>query len=201
MACDLTDTAQQLLDAYNALCDSCCGGSASAKALVDQDAECVYPLIRGIHIAVATLLAPGGYGCDAMTASVPSPEMPGECLNGGYLADLLAHIQSITCEGTGTICDVDLSAAGGDEGYDETFTSGNGGFTITIDYETYYQKDQIILSAVGGATLFDSGCVGTGGTVTVDVDIPDGVTEVRVQVIPNCEGGSGTAWTLSISCA
>ncbi|HJT24937.1 MAG TPA: hypothetical protein VJ873_10185 [bacterium] len=62
-------------------------------------------------------------------------------------------------------------------------------------YQTYTQPDEIIVKN-GGVTLFDTGCVGATGSVTLSYSGPGNIT---VQVIPNCAGGSGTAWEYSLN--
>ena len=45
---------------------------------------------------------------------------------------------------------------------------------------------------------FDTGCVGASGTQSISYN--GASTQISVQVIPNCMGGTGTAWNYSVSC-
>ncbi len=117
-----------------------------------------------------------------------------------------------TCCKGGNICSLQLSAAGGDEGFCQDYVAPPEGTIVRFHLNTFYQKDRVIVTSnptnpcapnISGATgdiLFDTGCVGTGGYVDYDALIPAGSTTVRVIVIPNCEGGSGTAWNFTSSC-
>lgn len=121
------------------------------------------------------------------------------CHTSGFLTGIKAWIDGIVVFAS-SICDLSLDSAGGDEGFDETFNSGNGGYTLELTYETYRVKDRIILYDNNGSILFDSGCVGTQGEAVENIAVPEGTTSIRVVVEPNCEGGSGTAWYLSVRC-
>jgi len=98
------------------------------------------------------------------------------------------------------ICSLNLDSSGGDEGFDETYNAGNGGYTLILTYETYFQKDRIILYNQSNVILFDSGCVRTQGEEVANIPVPAGTTSIRVVVEPNCEGGTGTAWYLRVEC-
>lgn len=69
--------------------------------------------------------------------------------------------------------------------------------TFQFDFNTQTQKDRIIVSYEGKA-LLDTGCVGTAATHFLTYLGND--TRVSVEVIPNCEGGSGTAWAWTTHC-
>lgn len=117
-----------------------------------------------------------------------------------------------TCCKGGDICSLQLSAAGGDEGFCQDYVAPPEGTIVRFHLNTYSQKDRLIVTSnptnpcapnIGGATgdvLLDTGCVGTGGYIDYDALIPAGSTIVRVIVIPNCEGGSGTSWDFTSSC-
>lgn len=99
------------------------------------------------------------------------------------------------------LCALTLDTSGGDSGYDQTFDV-TGDFAaardIYVGLETYTIKDQLLIDA-NGSNIYDSGCIGA--QVTPTVNVPSGTTSVRVRIIPLCDGGSGTAWILSITCA
>ena len=87
--------------------------------------------------------------------------------------------------------------AGGDTPDTRTIELGKPAGTFLFNYQTYSQKDQIIVRYQGN-TLFDTGCVGTSGSQSLSYGGTS--TQITVQVIPNCAGGSGTAWNYSVSC-
>lgn len=105
------------------------------------------------------------------------------------------------CTAGECLCNLNLNTAGGDAGYDETFDV-TGDFVsnrdIYVDFESYTIKDQLIIKA-NGSTIYDSGCIGA--HVTPTVTVPGGTTSVEIIVVPDCEGGTGTAWTVAITCA
>lgn len=104
------------------------------------------------------------------------------------------------CTGADCICNLSLNTDGGDAGYDETFDV-TGQFPtaqdLGIDLETYTIQDELLIYA-DGTLVYDSGCIGA--HVTTAVSIPAGTTSIRVVIVPDCAGGTGTLWTLSLSC-
>lgn len=98
-------------------------------------------------------------------------------------------------------CHLTLNTSGGDAGYDQTFDV-TGDFSadrnVYVDFESYTVKDQLLIYA-NAVLVYDSGCIGA--HVTPTILMPAGTTSVRVNVVPNCEGTTGTAWLLSITCA
>jgi hypothetical protein len=87
--------------------------------------------------------------------------------------------------------------AGGDVPDTRTIELGKTAGTFAFAYETYSQEDQIIVRYMGG-TLFDTGCVGANGTRSLSYAGTS--SQITVQVIPNCKGGSGTSWNYTVSC-
>ena len=85
--------------------------------------------------------------------------------------------------------------AGSDTPVTNTYNIGISNGQFAFYYQTYTQQDEIIVLN-GGVTLFDTGCVGATGTVTISYTGPGNIT---VQVVPNCAGGSGTAWEYSLN--
>lgn len=106
-------------------------------------------------------------------------------------------------ETDGEICNVLLQTKGGDEGYIKDFdVSTQGEMVVHVErFVTYHVKDQLIIK-VDGVIAFDSGCVRTNnvGIVTGDIFVPADSLTVTVQVVPNCEGTTGTLWTLKLTC-
>lgn len=64
-------------------------------------------------------------------------------------------------------------------------------------WATYSQQDRMVVT-YEGKVLFDSGCVGSSGTETLNYCGSD--TSITVDVSPNCAGGSGTAWDFTVYC-
>jgi hypothetical protein len=90
--------------------------------------------------------------------------------------------------------------AGGDTPDTRTIDLGKPAGTFVFTYDTQSVKDQMIVR-YQGATLFDSGCVGTNGNRTTSLTYSGTSTQISVQVVPNCAGGtSGTVWSYSVSC-
>ncbi|MBK7472329.1 MAG: IPT/TIG domain-containing protein [Betaproteobacteria bacterium] len=87
--------------------------------------------------------------------------------------------------------------AGGDTPDTRTIELGKLAGTFLFTFETYSQEDRIIVR-YQNATVFDTGCVGASGTQPISYN--GASTQISVQVIPNCMGGSGTAWNYSVSC-
>ncbi|UXX82409.1 hypothetical protein [Roseovarius pelagicus] len=86
--------------------------------------------------------------------------------------------------------------AGGDAGGGVTVDlggfTGRAGFT----WEMYNVKDQMNVT-VGGVSQ-TTGCVSHSGTIVLDV--PPGAGTAKVEVVPNCEGTTGTQWTFTFEC-
>ncbi|MEO8132785.1 MAG: IPT/TIG domain-containing protein [Betaproteobacteria bacterium] len=87
--------------------------------------------------------------------------------------------------------------AGGDTPDTRTVELGKTSGTFVFTYETFAQEDQIIVRYQNNV-LFDTGCVGANGSVPLPYSGTS--TQISVQVIPNCKGGTGTAWNYSVSC-
>jgi hypothetical protein len=90
--------------------------------------------------------------------------------------------------------------AGGDTPETRTIQMGVASGTFKFDYETYSIKDQMLVK-YQGATLFDTGCVGTNGKQTTNINFSGTSTLVTVEVNPNCGGpAAGTAWEFTVFC-
>ncbi|MFH1081015.1 MAG: hypothetical protein V1766_12290, partial [Pseudomonadota bacterium] len=88
--------------------------------------------------------------------------------------------------------------AGGDTADSRTIEMGKTSGTFRFYYNTYSQKDRIVLSCYGGSALYDTGCVGTSQTVSLPFSCS--TSKITVAVSPNCAGGSGTAWNYTVYC-
>ncbi len=86
--------------------------------------------------------------------------------------------------------------SGGDEGGGVTVDLGGFVGKAGFTWEMYNVKDQMNVT-VGGQTM-TTGCVSGSGTFAID--IPPGATTARVDVVPNCEGTTGTQWVLKFEC-
>ena len=92
-----------------------------------------------------------------------------------------------------------LQNAGADAPDKRTIELGKTSGTFNFTYNTYTQKDRIIVTYQNGVPpLFDTGCVGAMGTKPLTFNGTD--TFITVEVQPNCAGGSGTSWDYSVSC-
>lgn len=88
--------------------------------------------------------------------------------------------------------------AGGDIADQRNIEMGQTSGSFNFAYQTFSIRDQIIVSYEGNQ-LFDTGCVGAANSLSLTFS--GNSTQVRVQVIPNCDGNtSGTAWDYTASC-
>ena len=87
--------------------------------------------------------------------------------------------------------------AGSDTPDTRVFDLQNIAGSFRFDYQTFSQKDRVVVS-YEGKPLLDTGCVGTSGSVTLQYS--GSSTKVTVQVIPNCAGGTGTQWNYTLHC-
>jgi hypothetical protein len=71
--------------------------------------------------------------------------------------------------------------------------------TFNFLYQTFDVKDQMLVR-YDGATLFDTGCVGTGTTKTKSISYSGKSSQISVQVIPNCAGTTSTGWQYTVTC-
>ncbi|MCG7973670.1 MAG: S8 family serine peptidase [Candidatus Thiodiazotropha taylori] len=87
--------------------------------------------------------------------------------------------------------------AGGDTPDTRQIELGQNSGSFDFYYETYNIRDRLRLH-YEGELLFDSGCVGEDRTVPINYSGNSSV--IAVEVIPNCEGTSGTAWEYTVNC-
>jgi len=91
-------------------------------------------------------------------------------------------------------CDCNPSAFAGSDlpvtiGYDIGVSPGQ----FYFDFDTQNVPDRMIITN-GSVTIYDSGCVGTGGYYEVLLSY-SGPTSIQVMVLPNCAGSPGaTFW-------
>lgn len=92
----------------------------------------------------------------------------------------------------------DQQEAGGDAPEVHNINLGTAFGTFNFSYNTISIKDQIIITQ-GGQTIFNTGCVGESGSVTLNLNGFSNTISVRVN--PNCDGNSsGTAWNFTVHC-
>lgn len=89
------------------------------------------------------------------------------------------------------------TAAGSDMPETHQFDLGQTSGTFELLYDTYFQED-LIRVVYEGNELFSSGCVGEAKTEKITYS--GGSTTITVEVEPNCNGGSGTAWEFQVNC-
>lgn len=104
------------------------------------------------------------------------------------------------------ICDLAVSASGGDAGFSQTYASPSfelAGGDLLVTFSAFSVPDRCRLFGSGGI-LYDSGYIGTAihqpSEVSAVVAVPAGTTWVRVEVDMHPDYHS-TAWDLSITCA
>lgn len=89
------------------------------------------------------------------------------------------------------------SVAGSDSPVTQTFDLGRTSGTFPFFYDTQYVKDQIVVYYEGNP-IFNTHCVGASGTVNLTYGGSSRL--ITVRVFPNCEGGTGTAWSFTVGC-
>ena len=80
-----------------------------------------------------------------------------------------------------------------------TIYLGERSGTFIFEYDTAAVRDRMQV-AYEGRILFDSGCVGTNGNRRVSISYSGNNETVRVNVIPNCAGGTFTWWQFTVRC-
>ena len=92
-----------------------------------------------------------------------------------------------------------FTESGHDEGETHIVELGQSSGVFQFDYNTYSQEDHIIIW-YEGRKLKDFGCLGTGSTQTEYIFYEGSDTKIKVEVIPNCFGGTGTDWNFTVHC-
>ncbi|CAF2795794.1 unnamed protein product [Rotaria sp. Silwood2] len=89
------------------------------------------------------------------------------------------------------------TVSGGDTPDGRIIDMGKSRTTVKFSYETYTIKDQIDVYYMN-QQVFSTGCVGANGVTTISLN--DQESTLRVNVIPDCAGESGTAWYYTFEC-
>ena len=92
------------------------------------------------------------------------------------------------------------TVAGNDTPDDRIIDIGKANTAINFRYETYVIKDQIDVY-YKNQQVFSTSCVGTEGELSTIIVLNDSESSVRVNVIPDCAGETGTAWYYTIECS
>lgn len=92
-----------------------------------------------------------------------------------------------------------VQVSGGDLPDTRVIEMGRNFGAFQFTYVTYRIKDRLYVR-YEGATIFDSGCVGTGGYVSAHIGYGGTATAITVEVQPNCEGEPGTLWAYEVGC-
>jgi hypothetical protein len=113
----------------------------------------------------------------------------------------VCSLSSSSCSLSCTTCD-GQQVAGADTPVSRRFTMSSTAGTFLFDYQTYTIKDRITVWNAG-KLIFDTGCVGANGTVSVSYSSSS--SSVRVDVEPNCActdpaGCVGTLWYFTAYC-
>lgn len=95
---------------------------------------------------------------------------------------------------------VSSGAPGADKPYSVNVNLGVSAGTLRFIPDTqpaYGSKDRMIVR-VNGAAIHDTGCISRGST-TIPLNY-SGSTVANVEVLPNCDGSTATAWSFSVGC-
>jgi hypothetical protein len=87
--------------------------------------------------------------------------------------------------------------AGGDAPVTRAFELGSTSGTINFCYQTFTVKDRLIVR-YEDQVLHDTGCVSDG--TTAPLTYAGASSLVVVEVVPNCEGTTSTAWRFRVAC-
>lgn len=161
------------------------GGANLATAKL---CNCPQPVVKRVIDSCVIIITT----CDRVRRVAPR-----FCLATGHAqpAPFTNPTTTTTIPGTG-VCD-ERQVAGGDTPDTRNIELGQTSGTFNFDYQTYTIKDRIIVS-YGGTQLLDTGCVGEAQSRALSY--AGGSTQVTVQVIPNCDGSTGTAWEYTVHC-
>lgn len=122
--------------------------------------------------------------------------------NIGQIALACGNCDEPSCQDLLPSCQLDCDAqfvAGGDVPETHEVELGASWGTIDFSYNTASQEDRLLVT-YQGLLMFDTGCVGSSGTVPLMYSGTD--TKITVEVMPNCaaNGSTGTVWDFSVSC-
>ena len=89
---------------------------------------------------------------------------------------------------------------GSDVGEMRRIDFGQTSGSFLLKYDTGDRSDDRVVVLYEGRTLFDSGCVSTGGPQMRALNFSGNSSAVTVQVMPNCRGGWGSSWSIEVAC-
>jgi hypothetical protein len=93
------------------------------------------------------------------------------------------------------------SLRGGDVATAATLDLGRPAGSFLFTYDTGAQSADRILVRYEGHVLFDTGCVRTSRPETRSLGYTGSSSQISVQVMPNCQGGTGSTWAVDVACA
>jgi hypothetical protein len=105
---------------------------------------------------------------------------------------LVAGSTAMTCQAR--------SFRGSDAGGQELIELGRAAGTFLFTYDTGGESADRILVRHDGRVLFDTGCLRTSRVETRALRYAGVSSQVTVQVMPNCDGGTGSSWTVDVAC-
>jgi hypothetical protein len=109
-------------------------------------------------------------------------------------------IQGSQNAGSATLSCSAQAMRGGDAGDTRTFDLGRSSGSFVLTYDTGDRSDDRVVVFYEGRPLFDSGCVSTAGPQSRALSFSGASSLVTVQVMPNCGGGWGSAWAVTLAC-
>jgi hypothetical protein len=152
----------------------------------------------GISTAAAGSAVVGGVGIGTTAAVVAAIAGGAAAAAGGGGGS--SGGGTTTSDGTVAQCN-DTQESGGDEVPPPfTIEMGQSSGTFLFTYETRTYPDRIIVS-YEGVEKFNTDCVGTQGTRSMEIDYSGSSTQITVEVEPNCDGTTtGTYWEFTVYC-
>ncbi|MGH7900005.1 MAG: hypothetical protein ACREQQ_18765 [Candidatus Binatia bacterium] len=97
----------------------------------------------------------------------------------------------------GTIACGTTTVSGGDTPESRIIELGTTSGTFGFSWEMFAVQDQMQVS-YEGQPIFDTGCVSDSGQSSLTFS--GSSTQIRVDVMPNCAGGTSTAWEFTVTC-
>uniref|UniRef100_A0AC35FTB4 Transglycosylase SLT domain-containing protein n=1 Tax=Panagrolaimus sp. PS1159 TaxID=55785 RepID=A0AC35FTB4_9BILA len=109
-----------------------------------------------------------------------------------------AASDSLCASSSCTTCD-GQQVAGENTPVTRRYTMGRTSGNLTFVYQTYTVPDRIRVF-YENSPIFDSGCIGTEDEMSKEIYFSGNSQELRVDVEPNCDGTTSTAWYFTLPC-
>lgn len=147
---------------------------------------------------VAWSVLPGGAGGSISAAGVyTAPNKEGrDIIQAVSTVSATASSVAVATVASSTDCST-TTQAGNDEPRFVTINMGATSGAFVFSYEMFDIKDQMEVLYEGG-TLYNTGCVSGGDSVTLN--FAGASSSIQVRVTPNCAGTTGTAWNFTVAC-